>query len=273
MSTPTRDDIHGLVKSWERGRSFQLEQIPVSPGLEDIVERFWIASWDIPSGQQFVQEVLPHPSVNLVVEPRGARIWGVPTERDVRELQGSSWAIGAKFRIGMFTAATGIEAAAITDGSVTAASAFGPAAYALERMASADVDHDDRVAAIGALLAPHSGVDDPAAELVAEVVVAMRAMRPDARIGDIAALGNVAPRTLQRLFRRYVGVGPKWVQKRERIHLAAERLTAADLPAWTELALDLGYYDHAHFIRDFRGIVGRSPAEYAAEATVGREAG
>src|SRR3954470_17512689 len=42
-------------------------------------------------------------------------------------------------------------------------------------------------------------------------------------------------------------------------------------PRWTELALDLGYYDHAHFIRDFRLVVGRSPAEYAAEAARARE--
>ena len=34
---------------------------------------------------------------------------------------------------------------------------------------------------------------------------------------------------------------------------------------WTTLALELGYYDHAHFIRDFRLVVGRSPAGYGSE--------
>ena len=99
----------------------------------------------------------------------------------------------------------------------------------------------------------------------------MRHVGPDARVEHLAAMHHVAPRTLQRLFRRYVGVGPKWVLKRLRIHEAAEQLTAASPPRWTELALDLGYYDHAHFIRDFRLVVGRSPAEYAAEAARARE--
>ena len=63
----------------------------------------------------------------------------------------------------------------------------------------------------------------------------------------------------------------QWVLKRLRIHQAAEQLTATSPPPWTELALDLGYYDHAHFIRDFRLVVGRSPAEYAAEAARARE--
>ena len=43
---------------------------------------------------------------------------------------------------------------------------------------------------------------------------------------------------------------------------APDRLRAQD--ARTSLALDLGYFDHAHFIRDFRAVVGRSPAEYEA---------
>lgn len=98
----------------------------------------------------------------------------------------------------------------------------------------------------------------------------MRSLPPDIRVEDLAATHHLAPRTLQRLFRRYVGVSPKWVLKRLRIHKAVERLASAASPAWTELALDLGYYDHAHFIRDFRLVVGRSPAEYAAEARRGK---
>jgi transcriptional regulator GlxA family with amidase domain len=99
----------------------------------------------------------------------------------------------------------------------------------------------------------------------------MRHVGPNTRVEHLAAMHHVAPRTLQRLFRRYVGVGPKWVLKRLRIHQAAEQLTAKSAPPWTELALDLGYYDHAHFIRDFRLVAGRSPAEYAAEAARARE--
>jgi len=29
------------------------------------------------------------------------------------------------------------------------------------------------------------------------------------------------------------------------------------------LALDLGYFDQAYFIKDFKAIVGKTPAEYA----------
>jgi AraC-like DNA-binding protein len=87
---------------------------------------------------------------------------------------------------------------------------------------------------------------------------------PGATVAEIAERHAVSTRTLQRLFRRHVGVGPKWVLRRYRLQEAAEQLAAGERSDWTRLALDLGYFDHAHFIRDFRAVVGRSPAEYEA---------
>jgi AraC-like DNA-binding protein len=67
-----------------------------------------------------------------------------------------------------------------------------------------------------------------------------------------------------------VGVSPKWVIQRYRLHEAAERLTADPSIAQSALASDLGYSDQAHFIRDFKSLVGTSPAAYARAA---RDAG
>lgn len=125
------------------------------------------------------------------------------------------------------------------------------------------------MAAIESGLAVCLPAHDPAVELVQRAIASMRRAPLETRVEDLAAEHHVAARTLQRLFRRYVGVSPKWVLKRLRIHQAAEQLAASAPPSWTELALDLGYYDHAHFIRDFRLVVGRSPARYAAEAAAG----
>ncbi|GAB2547425.1 hypothetical protein GCM10027065_18730 [Rhodanobacter koreensis] len=67
---------------------------------------------------------------------------------------------------------------------------------------------------------------------------------------------------MQRLFHRYVGASASWVVKRYRIYEALEQLVAGKPSAWAILAQDLGYYDQAHFINDFRKLVGRSPSEY-----------
>jgi AraC-like DNA-binding protein len=66
---------------------------------------------------------------------------------------------------------------------------------------------------------------------------------------------------MQRLFADYVGVSPKWVILRYRIHEALER--AESEVEWARLAADLGYSDQAHLVRDFTQTVGVSPTAYA----------
>ncbi len=55
---------------------------------------------------------------------------------------------------------------------------------------------------------------------------------------------------------------------------AAERVAANAPVAWAALALELGYHDQAHLIRDFRAQIGFTPATYArrcAAASLPRE--
>jgi AraC-like DNA-binding protein len=69
---------------------------------------------------------------------------------------------------------------------------------------------------------------------------------------------------LQRLFSDYVGVSPKWVMRRARLHEAAQRTDSGELVDWAQLAADLGYADQAHLTRDFTSTLGMSPTRYSA---------
>jgi AraC-like DNA-binding protein len=63
-------------------------------------------------------------------------------------------------------------------------------------------------------------------------------------------------RSLQQLFSEYVGVSPKWVIRRFRLHEAADRLATGGSPTWPRWPSELGYFDQAHFTSDFRKLVG-----------------
>jgi AraC-like DNA-binding protein len=82
-------------------------------------------------------------------------------------------------------------------------------------------------------------------------------------VEELASRAKLTTRTLQRLFGQYVGIGPKWVINRYRIHEAIAQLQTGGPIDWMEVALALGYFDQAHFIRDFRKLVGSSPSAYA----------
>ena len=73
---------------------------------------------------------------------------------------------------------------------------------------------------------------------------------------------DVSTRKLQRLFNEYVGISPKWMIQRYRLQEAAQRLASATAVEWPAIALDLGYSDQAHYIREFKKLIGKSPAEY-----------
>ena len=107
---------------------------------------------------------------------------------------------------------------------------------------------------------------DENATRVSEIVYAVGKEKAILKVQDLVDRYEMDKRTLQRLFARYVGVSPKWVVQRYRLHEAAEQLAASATISQSELALSLGYSDQAHFVRDFKSIVGVSPAVYALKS-------
>jgi AraC-like DNA-binding protein len=151
----------------------------------------------------------------------------------------------------------------LTDQVLPLETAFGPDGAAFE--AAVLQCGDDVTAAIAILesfllarLPPPDAKAQQARALVARILEDRTLVQAEA----VAREAGMSLRSLQRLFHEYVGVSPKWVIQRYRLHDAMERLEEdrpVDLPA---LALSLGFYDQAHFIRVFKAFLGRTPTEY-----------
>jgi len=78
----------------------------------------------------------------------------------------------------------------------------------------------------------------------------------------LAAKTNTHRCVLQRIFREHVGASPKWVIRVRRLQDAAMRIERREI-GLAALAAELGYTDQAHFARDFKAIVGKTPIEFA----------
>ncbi|MEU8231717.1 helix-turn-helix domain-containing protein [Actinoplanes sp. NPDC048967] len=104
---------------------------------------------------------------------------------------------------------------------------------------------------------------DPLAEQAAAIVALVQAEPQLTRVDALAARAGIGVRRLQRLFAEYVGLGPKWVIRRYRLHEVGERLASGADIDWVRLAVELGYADQAHFVRDFTAMVGEPPTRYA----------
>lgn len=256
-------DARGILHRLGPAGRFHHARHPPSPPLDTFVQHCWIVRWDLRGEEAQLQETLPHPNVYLVFERGAATVNGVASGRWSRMLEDEGFAFGVKFRPGGFRPFLGRAVSSLCDRSLPVQNVFGDAGRRLERDVFACTDDSAMNAVAQRFLLDRLPPADPDVDRVAAIVDAIAADRSLLKVDDLAARYGLGKRALQRLFSEYVGVGPKWVIARYRLHEAIDRIADGQRVDWSALALDLGYFDQAHFIRDFRRLVGRTPAGYA----------
>ncbi|MEO5816319.1 MAG: helix-turn-helix domain-containing protein [Gemmatimonadaceae bacterium] len=259
------DPPRGVLKTaFVDERRFSHARYHPSPDLAPFVEHFWSVTWDLRGQPAERTETLPHPSVHMIFEHNaGGRIAGVANGKFSRQLDGKGGAFAAKFTPGGFHPFAGVPISTLTDRVVSLDEVFGAEASMLEHdMLNTDEDAQ-RITLVEGFLRTRSREPDENVARISEIVYSVGRDRTILKVEDLVDRYDLPKRTLQRLFAKYVGVSPKWVIQRYRLHEAADRLASnADIPQST-LALELGYSDQAHFVRDFKAVVGTSPASYA----------
>lgn len=222
-----------------------------SPDLAAFVSGYWCAEWDLRGQEPYRQKIVPYPSVHLTFRDGAAIVRGPERGHVVRVLEGRGRVFGVTFRPGCFRPFLGVPVSTITGRSLPAAEVFGP-----------DLPRGD-VEQVEAFLRAVLPAADPLAERAAAAVAQIRAEPRLTRVDALAVRTGLGVRRLQRLFADYVGLGPKWVIRRYRLHEVGERLAAGAGIDWARLAVELGYADQAHFTRDFTAMFGEPPTRYA----------
>jgi AraC-like DNA-binding protein len=254
----------GVLRQALAAERLTLDRHEPSAALKPFVDFVWVLHWDLRGQEPHDQSILPHPNVNLAFEAMGAGIFGVDRKLFTRTLSGQGKALGVRFRPGGFRPFWRAPVSQLTDRIAPAIGLFGPAAeHARKLIIDAETDNEMIAQAEGlltAVLPEPDPVTDQVAELV-QLIISDPGLR---RVDQLAEASGQSARALQRLFANYVGVSPKWVMRRSRLHEAALRADSGEPVDWAQLAIDLGYADQAHLTRDFTATLGISPTRYAA---------
>jgi AraC-like DNA-binding protein len=263
-----------VLRPEEFARHVTLARLACADALGPWVENYWTVRWDLPPGRSFLSATLPHPSHNLTVERGVARegatvpvvVTGVVTRRFEVVAEGQGWTFGAKFRPGGLAALTGLHARELRDRTLPARELL-PAHVVdtLDELGPADADAQC-AERFDEVLKELATAPDPAYEAVLDVVATMLQDRTLLRVADVETRCGIGERSLQRLFARYVGVSPKWVLARYRMHDAVAELDAGYAGALADLAARYGWFDQAHFTRAFTRLVGEPPSAYQRRA-------
>ncbi|WP_428504720.1 AraC family transcriptional regulator [Roseateles sp.] len=257
LSTSPRGVLHRVPVG-----EFEHQRLAPPEDLADWIEHIWRVRWNLEGLPPQLQETLPHPHVHLVLEPGAEAVWGVHSRRWSRELSGRSLALGIKFRPGAFRPWLGGPVSALSDRALPLQELFGPESLALRAALEIDALAEAATPVLDFLRA-RLPAPDPQALLAGRIVDSVAADLSLHSAEALAARWSLSLRSLQRLFAEYVGVGPKWVIQRYRLHEAVVRVQAGEAVSWAALAQDLGFFDQAHFSAAFQRLIGQTPGGYA----------
>ncbi len=233
-----------------------------SPELASWIEHYWVVSWDLRGLPPYAAETLPHPNFQVIFEKGRSAVSGVFTGKFSRTLEGKSHVFGVKFAPGAFRPFLREPASSFTDRTVPLKRVFGKDIAGLEKILTGPEKEDRMIAAANAFFGARIPANDEAVVRAGELVRLILRQSEIKTVDDLELRTGIGKRTLQRIFNEYIGVSPKWVIRRYRLHELIERFKSGKKMEWSDLALELGYFDQAHLINDFRSMVGYSPVRY-----------
>ena len=124
-------------------------------------------------------------------------------------------------------------------------------------------DNRSRIALIEDFLGKQKNLRPPDS-MVDAAVRTMRARRGKIAIRSLVQQIGISQERFEKRFRREVGTSPKQFCSLLRLRFALT--TYRPGRTLTDLALEAGYYDQSHFIREFRAVTGESPLRFLRRA-------
>jgi AraC-like DNA-binding protein len=240
---------------------------PPRPDLAPWIVCYW--SLGARESPRFTSRVLPDGSNDLIVdlsgEPRPFVVGAMP-QAEVVTLQGRVDLLGVRFRPGGAMPFLHHPLDELTGREVGLDALWGRAADSLAD-AVAESPAGQRIERLERVL--RAALQRRWEEsLVTRAVECCHRAHGAINVRRVASALGVGQRRLERAFARCVGLSPKRLARVLRFlhtvrHLGRTRLAGAPL------ALEAGYADQSHFIREFKALAGVTPTEFVAERHAG----
>jgi len=254
------------------------------PPLDLFVDSVWICRQ--PPGPHTLERILPTGAAQFIVNlkedqtrlydsDRGYRcvatsgtvLSGVHSRFQVIDNSEQEHVAGVAFRAGGTVAFLRVPAHETADYDVPLEDLFGASRTAAlrERVLESDTAEAGLGAIETALLEMWtSKILHPAVAFALDTI--NRAPHTASIAAVTEAIGMSPKRFIER-FKRDVGLTPKRYCRIRRFQQALRCAHGGPAVNWTQVALDCGYFDQAHFIHDFRGFSGVTPTAYQAART------
>jgi AraC-like DNA-binding protein len=250
-----------------------------NPPLSKFVDRFWLYEGYVPEHK--TERILPTGTLELAINLRQNELRFYDAERpeDCSRLSGAivsgasgrgftpdtpeeTFLIGVHFKPGGAFPFLGLPAGKLADTHVDLETLWGPSAGRLrECLCEARTSTERFLLLHEALLSRLChGVEQHYAVSAALEMFGKNQARP--RVREAAKYLGLSQRRFIQVFKAEVGVTPKLFSRIQRFQQTRTFIQHNPSLNWAELAVDLGYFDQSHFIREFLEFSGFSPTDY-----------
>ncbi|MBK5395525.1 AraC family transcriptional regulator [Pseudomonas sp. TH39(2020)] len=193
-----------------------------------------------------------------------ARICGTPLAAQAVELHQNHHYFGVRFSPGVIPGFINVLAEELTERELDLLEVSGFAQRIFENIVQAPL-LGDQMRLFNDYLAPR--LMGRTSALTAMVIQQAMRHRGDIRIQQLEELSGYTSRTLHRQFSQDTGMSPKTFCRIIRCQAALDTLNTQHDVSFSELALDLGFSDQSHFLRDFKKLVSTTPCDYQRKMT------
>ena len=234
--------------------------IPDTP-LITLVEQFWLVNWYLTDEIPHIQKNLPDPNFHLIFENQKLKLIGPISKTYNYKMEGVGQIIGIKFQLGALSNHLALPISNYVDKEVN-----------LQKLINFDVDeliatlngikNDEQIIErLKTYMVPL--VTTPSSDLikVRELVNLIKNDTGIIKVEQLSVKSKLSIRTIQRYFKHHLGLSPKWLIRKYRLHQALDLLEQQEVN-FLDIVEYLGYTDQSHLIRDFKEIIGVTPNNY-----------
>ena len=252
---------------------------PIAP-LDQLVQCFWILE-DVDNLPDVVERVVPDGSIELILH------YGVPFQQEVEGVRSNGIAraivagqcsgaiqlrrrgavgmIAARFHPATAIALLGGNMHELTDRILTLETVVSVASGNLTERIQLAGNDAERVSLLERWLLQACPNQAPCRTDVIQATHLIRASRGQADIAAIAHRLRISTRTLEREFKKNVGLTPKRFARIIRFRQVFDARARVRDWTWADVALRCGYTDQAHLIHEFRHFSGLPPTQFLRE--------
>lgn len=141
---------------------------------------------------------------------------------------------------------------------------FGDSGRDVCEMVMKDIDTSQRISIIESFLLAQLQLQETTDRIAALSVQTLLALNGQLSVDELADQVQINRRQLERKFATVIGMSPKQLAKIMRLQATLKMMEERRFDSLTELAYENGYFDQAHFIKDFKEFTGVTPSEFYA---------